>query len=464
MKEERALEVVRPTYDVVDISDYAMSVDAVVKQVAQIQDIMERVLKKDVHYGTIPGCPKPSLYKPGAEILSVTFRLAPAYEIKRTDLPNGHREYEVVCTLKHLPTGQVFAQGVGSCTTMEARYRYRDNIVFTGKPVPSAYWKGRSTALLGGKGFKAKKNPETDQWEIAKVEGKVEYDNPADYYNTVLKVGKKRSHIDAVLTATATSDIFTQDHPEDPEPNGQTDKKKTPDKPPADSPMAQSAELGKKQQIARLQNKLNTNGIPQYRFEECIGNPLKDVNLAGLTAMLDFWEKTQEKYEAWLSLQEPPPSPPEADATQKQGVDISGGIDPAVAQALSEATGGYNADMFWRLHERGLTTFFDTFEHVMATWPQPVQDFIYAKCKNISAKHPEFIERLNKALEDKPSLPLEGKQPPPSAQYTVCPTGGPYAGKRVSYMAACGNCALNVKCEEYQAYLHAQKQQGETLE
>jgi hypothetical protein len=45
----------------------------------------------------------------------------------------------------------------------------------------------------------------------------VEHDNPADYYNTVLKMAKKRAHVDAILTATAASDIFTQDVEDMPE-------------------------------------------------------------------------------------------------------------------------------------------------------------------------------------------------------------------------------------------------------
>ncbi|HIJ50738.1 MAG TPA: hypothetical protein HPP54_06770, partial [Nitrospinae bacterium] len=41
--------------------------------------------------------------------------------------------------------------------------------------------------------------------------GRTDHDNPADYYNTVLKMAKKRALVDAVLTATAASDIFSQD-------------------------------------------------------------------------------------------------------------------------------------------------------------------------------------------------------------------------------------------------------------
>jgi ribosomal protein L12E/L44/L45/RPP1/RPP2 len=43
------------------------------------------------------------------------------------------------------------------------------------------------------------------------TEDKVENDNPADVYNTVLKMAKKRAQVDATLTATGTSDLLTQD-------------------------------------------------------------------------------------------------------------------------------------------------------------------------------------------------------------------------------------------------------------
>lgn len=157
----------------------------------------------------------------------------------------------------------------------------------------------------------------------------------------------------------------------------------------------------------------------------------------------------------------------DADEPGKQGVDTdttkTDGIDPAIAQAFSEFTDGGDAGVFWRIREKGLNEFFDTFEGVMASWPQQLQDFIYAKCKNISGKHPEFVARLNKALEDKPSLPDEGQTPSPDTQYTVCPDGGPYAGKRVSYAAVCGACAKGPGCQEYQAYLHVQKENTQNI-
>lgn len=234
--------VINAEYKMVNVEEYAMKPSEIVKQVKLIQEVMEQVMKKDEHYGTIPGCEKPSLYKPGAEKLSVTFRLVPKYEIRKTDLPNGHREYEIVCSLYHAPTGQFFGQGVGSCSTMESKYRYRNaDPIITETPVPKKYWDLRkenkmneAQDLIGGKGFTTKK---TDSgWFVAKKSGdRMEHDNPADYYNTVLKMGKKRAQVDAVLTATAASDIFTQDIEDLPEPTGHgtepTQKKK--EEPPA---------------------------------------------------------------------------------------------------------------------------------------------------------------------------------------------------------------------------------------
>ena len=62
------------------------SASEVKRQVHLIQEVMRDVMKKDEHFGIIPGCKKPSLYKPGAEKLSFVFRLAPEFRVERNDL------------------------------------------------------------------------------------------------------------------------------------------------------------------------------------------------------------------------------------------------------------------------------------------------------------------------------------------------------------------------------------------
>ena len=143
----------------------------IINSVSLVKQVSDAVMKPGVHFGTIPGCgSKPTLLKPGAEMLAMTFRLAPKYEVTIKDFPNGHREYSVVTILTHMISGQLFGQGLGSCSTMESKYRYRK---------------------FGG--------------------NRVENENIADTYNTVLKMAKKRSFVDAVLNATSASDMFTQD-------------------------------------------------------------------------------------------------------------------------------------------------------------------------------------------------------------------------------------------------------------
>ncbi len=209
------------------LTSFAVTVEEMKQQVNLIQHIMKHVMREGEHYGKIPGCgDQPALKKPGAEKLMLTFRLANDVDTEIVDLGNGHREYRVKVTL-YSPTGQRLGTGVGSCSTMETKYRFRTGPTeLTAREVPKAYWDTRredpakAQELIGGKGFTAKKGPD-GRWMIAVQGEKVEHDNPADYYNTVLKMAKKRALVDAVLTSTAASDIFTQDIDDDPELYGQ---------------------------------------------------------------------------------------------------------------------------------------------------------------------------------------------------------------------------------------------------
>ena len=195
-----------------------LTVQQVLLHVSLIQQIMAAAMKEGEHYGRIPGCgDKPTLLKPGAEKLCLTFRLAPSYEVEERQHERGHREYRVTATLTSIMTQARIGQGVGSCTTLENKYRFRTGAAeVTDRAVPRAYWDlrqedpAKAQELIGGKGFTVKK-VDGQGWMIAKGGEKVEHDNPADHYNTVLKMAKKRALVDAVLTSTAASDIFTQD-------------------------------------------------------------------------------------------------------------------------------------------------------------------------------------------------------------------------------------------------------------
>lgn len=208
---EQALEVRGET------SLARMSMDDLVLQVKDIQEAMKKVMHDKEHYGKIPGCgDKPTLLKPGAEKLLLFFRMAPRYTIIKSDLGRGHREYEITCDLVQKGNESFCGSGVGSSSTMEGKYRYRN----AEKKCPEC---GKNSIIKGKKEYGggwlcwAKKEGCGMKWDDGdaviedQADGKVEHDNPADYYNTVLKMGKKRALVDAVLTATAASDIFTQD-------------------------------------------------------------------------------------------------------------------------------------------------------------------------------------------------------------------------------------------------------------
>lgn len=199
-----------------------LSVDDVKNQVAKVHDLMKSLMHEGEHYGKIPGTDKPTLLKAGAEKLNFTFRLTPEFAITRADLPAGHREYEIVCTLRHMASGAVVAQGVGSCSTMESKYRYRKEYAESeAGPIPAGYWdlpkegKAREKLLsdtYGAGRYRAKKVD--GSWRVLKIEGdggRIENPDIADVYNTVLKMAKKRALVDATITACAASDIFTQD-------------------------------------------------------------------------------------------------------------------------------------------------------------------------------------------------------------------------------------------------------------
>jgi hypothetical protein len=199
--------------------EYAQTPQQIKAQVVLIQEVMRDVMTEGQHFGTIPGCgDKPTLFKSGAEKLSLTFRLRPImdeHDIRVEELPNGHKNIRVDCHIMNQAELEI-ATGVGSCSTMESKFRYRDTEkIATDKPIPAEYWKlkgdhAKQQALIGGKGFCAMKL-DNGSWVIGKRGERTENPDIADTYNTVLKMAKKRAYVDGVLSATAASDCFTQD-------------------------------------------------------------------------------------------------------------------------------------------------------------------------------------------------------------------------------------------------------------
>lgn len=165
-------------------------------QVNLIQDVMLEVMREGVHYGKIPGTNGKSLWKPGAEKLAATFRLAAKPRVE--DLSgDGEIHYRVFVSLV-AKDGTFVGEGVGECSSREEKYSWRKTVH------PKEY---DSTP----------ENRRRVKYDRSGNETKQIRTNPWDVANTILKMAKKRAQVDAVITATAAGDIFTQDIEELPE-------------------------------------------------------------------------------------------------------------------------------------------------------------------------------------------------------------------------------------------------------
>jgi len=136
------------------------SFKATMSKIGQFQKLVRENLQDGKDYGTIPGTHKPTLYKPGAEKILMLMGLQSTYEIidSTRDWKEGFFQYQVRCTLKK--EDSIITQGLGCCNSKENKYAKQ---------------------------------------------------NPFNIDNTILKMAKKRSQVDASLTVASLSEIFTQD-------------------------------------------------------------------------------------------------------------------------------------------------------------------------------------------------------------------------------------------------------------
>lgn len=136
----------------------------------QQMEVIKTLMKENIHYGKVPGTPKPSLWQPGAQLLDTLHGYAPTFDLidKVEDWDKGFFMYRYKCRLLRRRDGMLVAEGEGSCNSQQKKYR--DAVYKDGTPV-----------------------------------------NPRDNANTFLKMAQKCAHISATLNATGLADIFTQD-------------------------------------------------------------------------------------------------------------------------------------------------------------------------------------------------------------------------------------------------------------
>lgn len=166
------------------------SIASTMAKIQQMQNVVQKTLKKGHDFGEVPGTSKPTLLKPGGEKICMLFGLNPEYEFLKTteDYDKEFFSYNIRCTL--FRNGQPVAQGVGSCNSKEKKYRY-----INVDKIPENYV-GQSEEF-------------TDKY--GRVKYKINNPDICSLVNTILKMAKKRAFIDAVLQVASLSEVFTQD-------------------------------------------------------------------------------------------------------------------------------------------------------------------------------------------------------------------------------------------------------------
>ncbi len=217
----------------------------------QFVQFSKSILKKDVDYGVIPGTPKPTLLKAGAEKLRFAYGLAAEFECidKTVEVHNLFIDYTYRCTVKS-KSGSLLAQCEGNCNSMEPKFGYLWKTInelpqgydISGLPSktsgkkatefdfainksettgqygkPQEYWDKWAVAIINGQARKIKKKTgkgtELDAWELDETVTVYRIPNPdvIGQKNTIMKMAQKRAFVGAMLIATGASEFFTQD-------------------------------------------------------------------------------------------------------------------------------------------------------------------------------------------------------------------------------------------------------------
>lgn len=235
----------------------ALTAENIKAQVQLIQKVMRSVMKEGTHYGKIPGVDKKMLFKPGAEVLCATFRIAPSYQID--DLSDGDSiRYRVRCIATHQGTNTILGEGMGEGSTNEEKYRWRaavcpEEFEETPEDRRRVKWK------RGNNG-----NFTVEQVRVV----------PADIANTVLKMACKRAQVAMTLNVTAASDIFQQDLEDMPDElrehvvgDQQREPPRQQQKPPTQAPRSTNGNAGggkaTEKQVKLIFARMDSAGIPE---------------------------------------------------------------------------------------------------------------------------------------------------------------------------------------------------------
>jgi len=223
--------------------------------IREFQAIVQKSLVDGHDFGTIPGTPKPTLLKPGAEKIAKLLNLYDDYiilkEVEDWDKPFFY--YQVKCVLSDIGSGCKVSAGMGSCNSMEKKYGFRwvreDQLPDKYKNVkesletqggkqtffeydfslskretsgkygkPETYWAMFDKEIKEGRAKKVDRPTRKDnkvypgkEISVDTTMFKIPSPDIYDQVNTILKMAKKRAMVDAALSVGRLSDLFTQD-------------------------------------------------------------------------------------------------------------------------------------------------------------------------------------------------------------------------------------------------------------
>lgn len=215
------------------VADHAympvMSIQQAVQRFNTLVEFVQTAMRPNIDYGVIPGTPKPTLLKPGAEKLTTLFGLTTRFQIvEKTEdwigVTHGEEPFFYYWYRCQLWRGErLIAEADGSCNSREAKYRWRTAdrrcptcqaaAIKRSKYPPRGAPKGTEPgwycfAKAGGCGAEFAAD---DTAIISQQGGRMPNPDIADQVNTLQKMAQKRALIAAVLIGVNASEFFTQD-------------------------------------------------------------------------------------------------------------------------------------------------------------------------------------------------------------------------------------------------------------
>lgn len=216
------------------------------RRLEELKAFVQSVMVTDSDYGTIPGTNKPTLYQQGAQKLAEVYGFSHRFEITASkDWDRGFFEFDVRCLLISRRDGALVGEGVGSANSHESKYRWRwvfeedlpegtDKSKLQKQARPKWVFDNEIPAGMDRKKLKSqeriskKKGTKYMVYDVGGTAYRVPNPDVADVVNTLQKMACKRAYVHAVIGATRSSDLFTQDVEDlPPEAFGQAEDKRS---------------------------------------------------------------------------------------------------------------------------------------------------------------------------------------------------------------------------------------------